>query len=237
MYGCISATLYLLRRLFSHLNRHPALHNVCTLSFILGLVFSMGIISVLGAIANFFFGSEDRPQQPPPQGRPPQRPQKPHKPHKPQGVNGRPPQSYPPSTSPPKQHKPHSPRPSRYQRSVRTCLRISLDCKLTVLNLGPHSIISILHNAYYCRHYHQQDLNQANQDDPHYVSLRARAKDEGDKMASCFEESTRAYTSGDKAGAKTLSNEGKGHKAMMEQLNAEASAWVYASESCGFSNR
>ena len=50
-------------------------------------------------------------------------------------------------------------------------------------------------------------------------------------MASCFEESKRTYTSGDRAKAKVLSNEGKEHKAMMEQLNAEAGAWIYASKS------
>ena len=50
-------------------------------------------------------------------------------------------------------------------------------------------------------------------------------------MGSCFEESKRAYTAGDGARAKTLSNEGKEHKAKMEQLHAEASAWIYGSES------
>ena len=50
-------------------------------------------------------------------------------------------------------------------------------------------------------------------------------------MGRCFEESKRAYTSGDGAKAKTLSIEGKEHKARMEQLNTEASAWIYASES------
>lgn len=49
-------------------------------------------------------------------------------------------------------------------------------------------------------------------------------------MARCFEESQRAYTSGDGAKAKVLSNEGKEHKAKMEQLHAEASSWIYASE-------
>ena len=53
-------------------------------------------------------------------------------------------------------------------------------------------------------------------------------------MARCFEESKQAYTSGDGAHAKALSNEGKAHKAEMEQLNAEASAWVYASKSRRF---
>lgn len=50
-------------------------------------------------------------------------------------------------------------------------------------------------------------------------------------MARCFEESKRAYTSGDGAHAKALSNEGKEHKAKMEKLHGEASAWIYASES------
>lgn len=49
-------------------------------------------------------------------------------------------------------------------------------------------------------------------------------------MVHCFEESKRAYAAGDGARAKALSNEGKGHKAQMEELNAEASAWIYASE-------
>ena len=56
-------------------------------------------------------------------------------------------------------------------------------------------------------------------------------------MARCFEESQQAYTSGDRAGAKTLSNEGREHKARMEQLNAEASAWIYASGSRRFPRR
>lgn len=75
---------------------------------------------------------------------------------------------------------------------------------------------------------HPEDLNQTSQDDPHYVSLRARANEEGDQMARCFEESQHAYTSGDGAKAKMLSNEGKDHKARMERLNAEAGAWIYA---------
>lgn len=68
------------------------------------------------------------------------------------------------------------------------------------------------------------------------MSLRACANDEGSKMAYCFEESRCAYLSGDGAMAKALSNEGKEHKAMMEQLNEAASAWIFASELC-FSRR
>ena len=51
-------------------------------------------------------------------------------------------------------------------------------------------------------------------------------------MARCFEESKRAYTAGDGAKAKVLSNEGKEHRVRMEQLHGEASAWIYASKSC-----
>ena len=48
-------------------------------------------------------------------------------------------------------------------------------------------------------------------------------------MASCFEESRLAYVTGDRASAKALSIEGREHKERMEQFNAEASAWIFAS--------
>jgi hypothetical protein len=115
----------------------------------------MGVIaSILGAITKFLFGSEDRPQLPLPQERPPQQPQKPYRPHKPQ--EGRPPQSYPLSTSPPKQHqehKPHSPRPSKSQHPVCPDFRLLIGRKLTAYtNPAPHSVILILHDAHYRRH-------------------------------------------------------------------------------------
>jgi hypothetical protein len=46
-------------------------------------------------------------------------------------------------------------------------------------------------------------------------------------MARCFEESHLLYSRGDKAGAKTLSNEGKEHQQTMERLNKEASDWIF----------
>lgn len=49
-------------------------------------------------------------------------------------------------------------------------------------------------------------------------------------MAHCFDESRRAYDSGDGGRAKELSNEGKSHKAEMERLNKEASDWIYYRE-------
>ncbi|KAG8808859.1 hypothetical protein FRC17_003740 [Serendipita sp. 399] len=75
---------------------------------------------------------------------------------------------------------------------------------------------------------HQRiDENQANQHDPHYLDLRKRANQAGDSMGRCFEESKRAYESGDGAKAKQLSEEGKKHKAEMEHLNKEASDWIF----------
>lgn len=76
----------------------------------------------------------------------------------------------------------------------------------------------------------EQDQNLVNQQNTHYTSLRARANEEGDAMARCFEESHQAYESGDGARAKELSNEGKTHKAEMERLNEEASAWIFRGE-------
>ncbi|EIM82692.1 DUF1771-domain-containing protein [Stereum hirsutum FP-91666 SS1] len=71
------------------------------------------------------------------------------------------------------------------------------------------------------------DLNLINQQNPQYTSIRARANEEGDAMSRCFEESHQAYEGGDGARAKELSNEGKRHKAEMERLNDEASAWIF----------
>lgn len=50
-------------------------------------------------------------------------------------------------------------------------------------------------------------------------------------MARAFEASHQAYASGDGAGAKELSNQGKRHQAEMERLNREASEWIYVGAS------
>ena len=71
-----------------------------------------------------------------------------------------------------------------------------------------------------------------NQHNPHYTSLRSRANEEGDKMASCFDRSHQAYENGDGALAKELSNEGKVHQREMERLNQEASEWIFVGASC-----
>ena len=60
-----------------------------------------------------------------------------------------------------------------------------------------------------------------------YTSLRARAKQEGDLMAQCYQQSQEAYERRDRARAKALSDEGKFHALKMERLNAEASATIF----------
>ncbi|KAJ1302377.1 hypothetical protein OPQ81_001189 [Rhizoctonia solani] len=58
--------------------------------------------------------------------------------------------------------------------------------------------------------------------DPHYEQLRARARQAGDSMSKSFEESQKAYKSGERAKAKQLAEAGKRYQAEMQRLNAEA---------------
>ncbi|KAG8912062.1 hypothetical protein FRC01_005314, partial [Tulasnella sp. 417] len=68
---------------------------------------------------------------------------------------------------------------------------------------------------------------EAPQEELVYVTLRAQANAEGDAMSKCFRESQEAYRSGDGARAKELSNQGKLHKAEMEELNKKAAEWIF----------
>lgn len=100
---------------------------------------------------------------------------------------------------------------------------------------GPHKVRSTSFHCYSLIITRRaQNLNYENQQDSHYQNLRARASDEGSKMAQCFEESHTAYANGDGARAKELSNQGKAHKAEMERLNAQASEWIFASAHLSF---
>ena len=62
------------------------------------------------------------------------------------------------------------------------------------------------------------------------MNLRAQANQEGNAMAKCFDQSHEAYSRGDGAGAKQLSNQGKEHQYKMESLNKQASDWIFTSE-------
>ena len=75
---------------------------------------------------------------------------------------------------------------------------------------------------------HAFDDNNVNAQNPQYKDLRNRARSEGDKMANAFDASKAAYSHGDGARAKQLSDEGNMHKHNMEQLNAQAVQWIFA---------
>ncbi|KAF9531590.1 hypothetical protein CPB83DRAFT_760935, partial [Crepidotus variabilis] len=76
-----------------------------------------------------------------------------------------------------------------------------------------------------------QDSNQLNQSNDYYVSTRAKANEHGDQMAKCFQESHEAYNRRDGALAKELSNKGKDHQRQMEELNKQASDWIFQGDS------
>ncbi|KAG9007613.1 hypothetical protein FRB94_013630 [Tulasnella sp. JGI-2019a] len=71
------------------------------------------------------------------------------------------------------------------------------------------------------------DGHAVSQDDSRYTELRAKANVEGDAMVRCFKDSQNAFTSGDRARAKDLSNQGRIHKAEMERLHSEACELIF----------
>jgi hypothetical protein len=69
------------------------------------------------------------------------------------------------------------------------------------------------------------------------MGLRAKANQEGDAMGKCFDQSHSAYSSGDGARAKELSEQGKAHQREMERLNEQASEWIFRGRSsCSLSS-
>ncbi|CAO1618405.1 unnamed protein product [Sympodiomycopsis kandeliae] len=76
-------------------------------------------------------------------------------------------------------------------------------------------------------HHPNYNDNAVNSKNQYYTKLRSDAHREGDLMAKCFDQSHAAYSGGDGGKAKQLSNEGHQHKSRMEQLNKEASEWIY----------
>ncbi|KAF5389495.1 hypothetical protein D9757_004324 [Collybiopsis confluens] len=157
------------------------------------------ILNILQTIVNIFCGGGQ--QQQPPSQWPPSQPQPQYPP---------PQQQYPPSSPSQPAHKPHH-KPHHHQTPH------SPDQSQPQ---GAPSPPSHPHSP-------RPDPNQVNQHDTHYMDLRRRANEEGDAMAKCFQQSHEAYARGDGAGAKDLSNQGKEHQRKMEQLNKQASDWIF----------
>ncbi|RAL07172.1 Smr domain-containing protein [Aspergillus homomorphus CBS 101889] len=69
--------------------------------------------------------------------------------------------------------------------------------------------------------------NQSQDTEAEYDRLRDLARQEASKRNSCFQRSQEAYTSGDGAKAKELSEQGKAHGRKMEEYNKQASEFIF----------
>ncbi|KAJ5633946.1 hypothetical protein N7528_001788 [Penicillium herquei] len=69
--------------------------------------------------------------------------------------------------------------------------------------------------------------DQSSDAEAEYDRLRDLARQEASKRGSCFSKSKEAYSSGDGARAKQLSEEGKAHGRKMEEYNKQASEFIF----------
>ncbi|BCR86440.1 Smr domain-containing protein [Aspergillus chevalieri] len=69
--------------------------------------------------------------------------------------------------------------------------------------------------------------DQSNDAEAEYDRLRDLARQEASKRGSCFQRSQEAYSSGDGAAAKELSEQGKAHGRKMEEYNKQASEFIF----------
>ncbi|GLI72034.1 hypothetical protein PoHVEF18_000201 [Penicillium ochrochloron] len=69
--------------------------------------------------------------------------------------------------------------------------------------------------------------DQSGDAEQEYDRLRALARQEASKRGECFSRSKEAYSSGDGARAKQLSEEGKAHGRKMEEYNKQASEFIF----------
>ncbi|KAJ5938017.1 hypothetical protein N7454_004359 [Penicillium verhagenii] len=68
---------------------------------------------------------------------------------------------------------------------------------------------------------------QSSDAEAEYDRLRDLARQEATKRGNCFHQSQEAYSSGDGAGAKQYSEEGKAHGRKMEEYNKQASEFIF----------
>ncbi|KAJ5618899.1 smr family protein [Penicillium lagena] len=68
---------------------------------------------------------------------------------------------------------------------------------------------------------------QSSDAEAEYDRLRGLARQEASKRNACFQRSQEAYSSGDGAGAKHLSEEGKAHGHKMDEYNKQASEFIF----------
>ncbi|KAH0827891.1 hypothetical protein J3R83DRAFT_3520 [Lanmaoa asiatica] len=83
------------------------------------------------------------------------------------------------------------------------------------------------------QHWESIDTSQRDYASLEAHGLRARAKQEGELMAHCLQQSKEAYQRGDHARAKALSELRKRHELKKESLDAEASAIIFTENNQG----
>ncbi|KAJ5793765.1 hypothetical protein N7457_000364 [Penicillium paradoxum] len=83
--------------------------------------------------------------------------------------------------------------------------------------------------SYEMSHMGPRAFNHENSTDAEaeYDRLRDLARQEASKRGQCFAQSQEAYSNGDGAGAKQLSEEGKAHGRKMEAYNKQASEFIF----------
>ncbi|WVQ81194.1 hypothetical protein IAT38_003316 [Cryptococcus sp. DSM 104549] len=72
-----------------------------------------------------------------------------------------------------------------------------------------------------------QNQDQINATNEHYVGLRNQARKAGDDAHRCFAASQQAYQAGDGGKAHELSVEGKAHQKKQDELDDQASEWIF----------
>ncbi|WWC63749.1 uncharacterized protein I303_106354 [Kwoniella dejecticola CBS 10117] len=91
----------------------------------------------------------------------------------------------------------------------------------------PHSPIGPGGGGVVGPHHPAMNQDQINATNQRYTELRDRARKEGDEAHRCFAQSQQAYQSGDGERAHELSVQGKSHQKRQDELDDEASAWIF----------
>ncbi|WWC72848.1 uncharacterized protein I206_106812 [Kwoniella pini CBS 10737] len=76
-------------------------------------------------------------------------------------------------------------------------------------------------------HHPAMNQDQINATNQRYTELRDKARKEGDEAHRCFAQSQQAYQSGDGERAHELSVQGKSHQKKQDDLDDEASSWIF----------
>ncbi|KAJ5332371.1 uncharacterized protein N7506_006154 [Penicillium brevicompactum] len=94
-------------------------------------------------------------------------------------------------------------------------------------HMGPRGNYSDLHPLTSANNITAFNHDNSSDAEAEYDRLRDLARQEASKRGQCFGRSKDAYSNGDGAGAKQLSEEGKAHGRKMEEYNKQASEFIF----------